>query len=256
MTDRIDAIVARLNRLRPSQLTAIETAIASFEIPVAVWVNPDSNFATPEFGDAMADVLRAHHAASLEAFTKDKSEYAMVRIMSALGHRATKSPNTFPGDDFQIDDVRFSMKTQADGSINENELHISKFMELGKGDWNDEADLAALRDRMLAHMEHYERILDMRCLSNRKSGFRPGHYRYELVEIPKTLLALAHDADISMMWDSTQDPRPGYGRVLDAGGRQLFALYFDGGSERKLQIKKLLKSECTVHATWEWTQPV
>jgi type II restriction enzyme len=29
-------------------------------------------------------------------------------------------------------------------------------------------------------------------------------------------------------------------------------LYFDGGGERKLQIKHLLKSHCAVIATWEF----
>lgn len=254
MSERIEAITERLKSLRPAQLTAVEAAIASFEIPITIWVNPDSDFATAEFGEAMGDVLLAHHANSLEAFTKDKSEYALVRIFNSLDREATKSPRTFPGNDISVDGERYSVKTQADGGIDENAIHISKFMELGRGDWNDEDDLAALRDRMLAHMQNYERILDLRCLSNNPRNARPGQYRYELVEIPKGLLAKARDANIEMKWDSRQNPKPGYGRVYDENGRLLFELYFDGGTERKLQIRKLLKSECIVHATWEWTQ--
>ncbi len=254
MSERIEAITERLKNLRPTQLTAVEAAIASFEIPIDIWVNPDSDFATPEFGDAMGDVLLAHHANSLEAFTKDKSEYALVRIFNSLGRTAVKSPRTFPGNDIAVDAERISIKTQADGSIDENAIHISKFMELGRGDWEDEDDLAALRDRMLAHMQNYERILDLRCLSNNRRLAAPGRFRYELVEIPKDLLAKARDARIEMMWESRQNPKPGYGRVYDERGRQLFELYFDGGTERKLQIRKLLKSQCVVHGTWEWTQ--
>jgi type II restriction enzyme len=252
---RIEAIIERLNRLRAGQLTAIEAAIASFEIPVQIWVNPESDLVNAEFAETMADVLLAHHATSLEPFTKDKSEYALVRISTDLGRDAAKSPRTYPGDDITIDGVRYSVKTQADSGIDETALHISKFMELGKGAWENEADLGALRDRMLAHMEHYERILDVRCLSMNKRIYRPGFFKYELVEIPKALLAKARDAEIEMMWSSKQNPRPGYGRVYDSNGRQLFELYFDGGTERKLQIRKLLKSECVVHAMWEWTQP-
>lgn len=254
MEERIEAITERLAHLRPAQLTAVEAAIASFEIPITIWVNPDSDFATPEFGEAMGDVLLAHHANSLEAFTKDKSEYALVRIFNTLGHDAVKSPRTFPGNDIAVDDVRFSVKTQANSSIEENAIHISKFMELGKGDWNDEDDLAGLRDRMIAHMQNYERILDLRCLSNNARLARPGQFRYELVEIPKDLLMKARDANFEMMWNSTQNPKPGYGRVYDEHGQLLFELYFDGGSERKLQIRKILKSACIVHATWTWTQ--
>lgn len=253
---RIDAIIKRLTRLRAGQLTAIEATIASFEIPVQVWINPDSDFATPEFGDAMADVLRAHHASSLESFTKDKTEYAMVRILGGLGHKAAKSPPTFPGNDITVDEVRFSLKTQADAAINENLLHVSKFMELGKGEWRNEADLAAQRDRMLAHMRNYERILDLRCLSRNRRIYRPGYFRYELVEIPKALLQRAADAVITMAVGSKQTSNnPGYGRVYDESGSLLFELYFDGGGERKLQIRSLAKSACIVHATWEWTDP-
>lgn len=254
MLQRIDAISERLKNLRPAQLTAVEAAIASFEIPIDIWVNPDSDFASVEFGEAMGNVLLAHHANSLEAFTKDKSEYALVRIFNSLEREAVKSPRTFPGNDISVDGERFSMKTQADGAIDEDAIHISKFMELGRGDWEDEEDLAALRDRMLAHMQNYERILDLRCLSNNRRTAVPGRYRYELVEIPKALLAMARDANIEMMWESRQNPKPGYGRVFDENGRQVFELYFDGGTERKLQIRKLVKSRCIVHATWEWTQ--
>ena len=46
--------------------------------------------------------------------------------------------------------------------------------------------------------------------------------------------------------------RPGYCTVRDKNGMQLFQLYFDGGSERKLQVKHLLKSACKVHGTWQF----
>ena len=35
-------------------------------------------------------------------------------------------------------------------------------------------------------------------------------------------------------------------------GNLKFALYFDGGTERKLQIKAIRKDLCTVHATWRF----
>ncbi|WP_422616418.1 hypothetical protein, partial [Rhodoferax sp.] len=38
--------------------------------------------------------------------------------------------------------------------------------------------------------------------------------------------------------------------VRDANGQLKYSLYFDGGTERKLQIKHLRKDLCTVHATW------
>jgi type II restriction enzyme len=123
------------------------------------------------------------------------------------------------------------------------ELHISKFMELGKGKW----ELSVLRKAFLAHMRSYERIFQLRCL-----GQGPDHYLYELVEIPKPLLLEARNAKLEISEQSRQNPKPGYGRVYDKEGKEKFALYFDGGTERKLQIRGIRKSLCRVHATWEF----
>lgn len=55
-----------------------------------------------------------------------------------------------------------------------------------------------------------------------------------------------------MMHESKQRPKPGYCTVVDKEGVVLFRLYFDGGTERKLQIKDLRKDRCIVHATWKF----
>lgn len=114
-------------------------------------------------------------------------------------------------------------------------------MELGRGAW----ELAALRDLFLKHLGNYERIFTLRCLNR-----GPLRYEYELVEIPKPLLLQSQAAKLSIQTQSRQTPQPGYGHVEDATGRPLYSLYFDGGTERKLQIKGLSKSLCRVHATW------
>jgi type II restriction enzyme len=81
---------------------------------------------------------------------------------------------------------------------------------------------------------------------------KTGYWRYELVEIPKSLLEKAAGGRLEMMHGSKQSPKPGYCHVTDETGRVMFQLYFDGGTERKLQIKKLDKSLCTVHAEWKF----
>jgi hypothetical protein len=80
----------------------------------------------------------------------------------------------------------------------------------------------------------------------------PADWEYELVEIPKKLLELAKDGRLEMMRGSTQMPKPGYCHVLNAAGELLFQLYFDGGGERKLQIKHISISNCIVHAQWKF----
>ena len=76
-------------------------------------------------------------------------------------------------------------------------------------------------------------------------------YLYELIEIPKTLLAKAATGRLEMKSTSTQSPKPGYCYV-EENGKPLFSLYFDGSGERKLQIKGLQKSRCQVHASWKF----
>jgi type II restriction enzyme len=136
-----------------------------------------------------------------------------------------------------------SLKTQADAGIRDELLHISKFMELGKGAW----ELPLLRDLFLDHMRSYERIFQFRCLVQ-----GPTSYLYELVEIPKSLLLEGANAHLVVQTESRQTPKPGYGNVFDLDGGLKFALYFDGGTERKLQIKSIRKSLCLVHATWRF----
>ena len=173
----------------------------------------------------------------------------MEKVVNFDQKRAQLSPKGNPGHDITIDGVRVSLKTQANKSIKKDKIWISKFMELGKGDWGDNPDdLLTLRDMFFAHMESYERIFTLRAL--RKAP----DWIYELVEIPKDLLATANTGRLEMKIKSKQNPKPGYCYV-ERNGIKLFQLYFDGGSERKLQVKNLLKGECIVHARWAFSIP-
>jgi hypothetical protein len=198
------------------------------------------------FGDA----IRVHHSFSSEPFSKDKFEYVLVSVLKMSGHTASLALKCNPGHDATTDGVRLSLKTQADKGIKEGIIWISKFMELGKGVWGDNPnDLVGLRDQFLEHMKAYDRILTLRTLT------KAPKWKYELVEIPKSLLIKAKDGELKMMSDSKQYPKPGYCHVRNDAGETIFDLYFDGGTERKLQIKNLNKSFCSVHATWEFIIP-
>jgi len=196
--------------------------------------------------DDFGDILRVHHSFSREPFSKDKFEYALEKILSESGMSATLAPRGQRGFDITIDGVRFSLKTEAAKTIKENILHISKFMELGGGQWGtNESDLEGLRQQFLRTLSAFDRILTLRALK------KENPYKYELVEIPKSLLSQAASGVLEMKMTSPQIPRPGYCWVKD-GESLLYRLYFDGGGERKLQIKALQKEFCVVHATWEF----
>jgi len=119
-------------------------------------------------------------------------------------------------------------------------------MELGKGEWSNSIEhLEGLREQFFDHMKAYERIFSLRCLSK-----KPERWYYELVEIPKSLLEEARSGNLRMLTTSSQNPKPGYCDVESESGELKFQLYFDGGTERKLQIRNLLKQYCVVHAKW------
>ncbi len=243
---RLIELRALLGELSESQFMWAERIIGQFRLKPDFYRDPNSDLILPCVLEAFGDVLQIHHCYSAEALSKDRFEYALERVLNGCGIPAQRARRGNPGYDLRIWDTQVSLKTQADKSIQREFLHISKFMELGKGKWATEEDVAGLRERFFRHMDSYERILQLRRLTATES-----FQEYELVEIPKSLLLRAATGHIEMKHDSRQDPKPAICNVIDneTGGR-LFQLYFDAGSERKLQIKHLAKHNCIVHAQW------
>ncbi|MBU1693797.1 MAG: restriction endonuclease [Verrucomicrobia bacterium] len=245
---RVDRLIPALRELTEQQLNLIETVVRQFRRSfIRIERNPASDLVDDRLLCDFGDVLRIHHCFSKEALSKDRFEYALEKTLNLCGKAATLSASrTHRGHDITIEDVPCSLKTQADKGIKEDEIYISKFMELGKGRWpSTAAGLGRLRDQFLQHMRAYERIFTLRCLSKDPQGVR-----YELVEIPKALLQEAEHGTFEIRRDTKQETRPGYCHVKKRGGALKFQLYFDAGSERKLQVRHLRKNLCTVHAQW------
>ncbi len=240
--NELEGLVDALRRLTPGQQQWIRAAIFAFDMPRFFWRAPDSDFVSQDLLDNLGDRLLSHHANSHQALSKDRFEFALE---TALNHSGISSQlvtsRTNRGHDITIAGIPVSLKTEAAANIREEIIHVSKWMELGRGAW----ELPLLRDLFLEHMRSYERIFTLRCLSA-----DPARVRYELVEIPKALLLEVSNCELEVREDSRQNPKPGYGYVKDAANQLKFSLYFDGGSERKLQIKGLRKDLCKVHATW------
>jgi type II restriction enzyme len=247
---RVDRLVVALRELSEQQIGMIESVVAQFRRPflkIERWV--DSDLVNAPLLRDFGDVLRIHHCFSKEALSKDRFEYALEKTLNLCNKRAVfAASRTNRGHDLTVDGVPYSLKTQADKGIKETEVHISKFMELGKGRWPKTADgFGLLREMFVRHMDAYERIFTLRCLSK-----DPARWRYELVEIPKALLLEAERGKLEICRKTRQETRPGYCRVTDIAGNLKFELYFDAGSERKLQIRHLRKDLCAVHAQWEF----
>lgn len=238
----ISEIVEALRRLTHAQQQWVKSAIEAFGAACTFWRAPDSDVVTDAVLAYFGDRLLSHHAGSRQALSKDRFEFAFESALNAAGIPAqlVKS-RTHRGHDIDIRGTPISLKTEAAANIKDNSLHISKWMELGRGAWK----LALLQALFLEHMQGYHRIFTLRRLKDERTTIR-----YELVEIPKTLLLEAANCELEVCVHSKQNPQPGYGYVKDSAGQLKYALYFDGGTERKLQIKHLRKDLCKVHAVW------
>lgn len=246
---RLKKLLEAIPTLSEQRIALIEQVVEVFQHPKAFKIyssNLLNNQALEDFGD----ILRIHHCFSREPFSKDKFEYALERVLITSGIDAKLAPRGQRGFDLRVRSDQFSLKTEAAKAIKVGSIHISKFMELGGGEWGDDPnDLVGLREQYLSLLNKIERILILRALKKGSPIFE-----YELVEIPKSLLLRAATGRLEMMTHSTQHPKPGYCYVEENGVTQ-FSLYFDGGGERKLQIKSLRKELCIVHANWSFDLP-
>lgn len=133
-TRRLQILVERLYELTDSQVGWVEAIMNQFSAQHTYeLINSDifDDCMLNSFGDA----LLIHHCMSKEAFSKDKFEYVLERISNFCGQSAQLANRGNPGHDITINGERFSLKTQADRSIKDTEIHVSKFMELGQGQW-------------------------------------------------------------------------------------------------------------------------
>ncbi|NJK91728.1 MAG: restriction endonuclease [Blastochloris sp.] len=245
--ERIQRLIATIPELSSYRLQLVDKVVGVFQTEKTFSRNQRSILITSQVLEDFGDVLRLHHAFSREPFSKDKFEYALERVLLESKVSAMLAPRGSRGYDIEIGEERFSLKTEAAKGIKEDTIHISKFMELGGGQWgSDPSDLIGLRQQFLSNLAGIQRILILRALRKGEPS-----YRYELVEIPKGLLSKAAQGRLGMRTESSQNPKPGY-CYIEEKGDPLFSLYFDGGGERKLQIKGLRKAHCIVHGTWDF----
>ena len=250
-SERIERLLSAIPELSDYRLQLIDRIVRVFALPHEYWKSEASDIVSDRILEDFGDVLRLHHCFSREPFSKDKFEYALENVLKAEGIDVMLAQRGQRGYDLRIKDENFSLKTEAAKAIRLGTIHISKFMELGGGKWGDDpADLIGLRAQFLDALAGMQRLLILRAL---RQGIPD--YLYELVEVPKILLEKSINGRFEMMSRSGQFPKPGYCYV-EENGTLLYSLYFDGGGERKLQIKGLRKELCPLHASWQFDQPI
>ncbi len=230
MATNLKRLEQRVATLSKGQLALLDTVIDTLKQPISAARDESSDVVSADFPVAFGDFLKLHHTLSEDYLDKHRFEAAMVRIYRALGRNASRSGANNPGHDVTVDGAGWSLKTEGGKKIKRDTLHISKFMELGKGRWENEQDLTAMRGRFLRHMAAYDRIFQLRYFRQGLGGVPQGSHSYELVEIPKLLLQEARRGVITMRHESKQNPKPGYCTV-SGRGKLRFSLYFDGGTD-------------------------
>ncbi|MBK7271461.1 MAG: hypothetical protein IPI07_18800 [Flavobacteriales bacterium] len=153
----------------------------------------ETNLLSQDWLVTFGDTLMTHHAFSNEPFTKDKFEHALVSLRSTPFDTCPTLPRVeIVATMSRWAKEKFSLKTQADSAIKPDTIWISKYMELGRGDWSDKPEqLVGLRDGFLGHLGNSDRILILRCL--KKSPL----WKYELVEIPSPFLTEAAPEELN-----------------------------------------------------------
>lgn len=131
--------------------------------------------------------LQLHHALNSERLSKKPFEYAFRRSCEVAGFKAKLSNNpTTRGADLIVDTTRFSLKSTAAKQMPKNSLKISKFAEARWiRDCSTKEEYAKkLIEKFSDHLTQYDYVVYLRSFNNND------HYIYQLINIPKNLLAL------------------------------------------------------------------
>ena len=167
--ERIQRLLAAIPDLSDYRLELVDRVVSVFSKPWEVYRAPDSDIISDGSLLDFGDVLRLHHSFSREPFSKDKFEFALETVLKTSGCAAQLAPRGTRGHDLAIADQKFSLMTEEAKGILLNKLHISKFMELGDGQWGvNQDDLIGLRQQFLDNLAGINRILVLRAL--RKSS--------------------------------------------------------------------------------------
>ena len=105
----------------------------------------------------MASLIKLHHTFSTGNFDKRRFENGLEECLNEVQEgRCRLSPPGHPGADMIVDGVRVSCKTEGARTIKQNQVHISKWMEMGSADWSNSSNLV---DAFLNHSTRYDRVI-------------------------------------------------------------------------------------------------
>jgi hypothetical protein len=234
-----------VNNLKPTQIALLLEMARAMTVDIEEYVNESSDIVSTQFATNFSNRLLIHHATHAEKFGKKAFEYAFANASIATGKSAKIVSSLInPGTDVVVDEVNFSLKTEASARINRKKITISKLMEAR---WirecNSRKDFAnGVATRVTRHLQQYQRILMLRAYSVSRY-----QVKYELIEIPHNLLLNIRNLSPNDFTDKTAS---GSCRAyVYVGENKAFTLSLDGSVE-KVTILGLDTDLCFDHASW------
>lgn len=243
--------------------------------PVEGGREADSDVLDEETALAFQNQLVLHHATQTAKLNKKAFEYVFLYANEAAKRKAEMNPETIRSSwDVKVNGVPYSLKTQADSKISRRALYIQKLMEARWiRDCPGPAELAAkLKEKLEEHLKEYDKILVLRAFSvtdeqepkptkgKKSSGkadaVKDRKVEYELVEVPKTMLAL-----MTQLSPESFPEKNEYGTssvdVRDDEG-VAYRVSLDGSVEkvRIFNLRIYGKNRCRIHGRWTIPLPL
>lgn len=136
----VSPLSAEVEQLTPLQKNWLYAFVRQLRMPHEFSHAADSDLVTQDVRENIGDLLRIHHVMSKRPLSKAPFEYAFEKALQLAGKSARlASSATNPGCDMTIGATRFSLKTEASKTVRDDQIHVSKWMEMGKGEWNRRA---------------------------------------------------------------------------------------------------------------------
>lgn len=240
-----NAINEILDELDEGQLDLIHEVARAIQRGIRSYVNPKSDLLVPDFVGDFSMRLIIHHVTHSDKFKKKAFEYVFCAASRSANRVASiVSAQTNPGADVIVDDVKFSLKTEAARDIRANSITISKLMEARWiRDCRTREDFCReTTKRVVAHLQQYQRILTLRAFDEDETSVR-----YDFVEIPLSLLLEIRNLTPGDFGERTKGG--GSSAAVKVDGTRVFTIRLDGSVE-KVTISGLLTSLCFLHGSW------
>lgn len=235
-----------LAKLDSGQLDLLLEMATCMSRKIKQTIDEESDILTEEFLANFSNRLIIHHATHEEKFKKKSFEFAFCSASRSAGRTAKiVSDPTNPGADVIVDNVKFSLKTEASAGIRKQRITISKLMEARWiRDCKTKLDFARrIKDRVVGHLSKYDRILTLRAFNVGDASVR-----YDLVEIPIELLLRMQRLASKDFGKKTK--AGGSGANVKIGRSKVFRVVLDGSVE-KVTISGLDVDSCFTHGSWE-----